>query len=250
MGLGIGGFDISSVASLAINVTSLSNPAAFTARCCGGGLMQAGEAVLQNLGEMMGLPQHSIDFAQGLFDEAFGNAAGAAANYKEAYQGLMDSMSPMDAGCMNGHICDVAHNTAQGIAKLPQEQLAQGGSSTADKIANASTDKSSNFNNMIGQQTQDGSASAAGRSSGSSKGSSAGNFLEVLAKAMGSVLGKKAGEMMKSMDALKNAGEGEEFSKAQAEFSGKSQVYGMLSNLTNTVIKTIGESMSTLARKS
>ncbi|WP_020410904.1 hypothetical protein [Hahella ganghwensis] len=219
MGFGIGGFDLSSVASMAMNVASLSNPAMFAARCCGGGLLQAGEAVIQNLGEMMGLPQHSIDFAQGLFNQAFGNTAGAASNFQEAYQGLLESLSPTDAARVQGQIGDAAQGAA--------EEIQNGG----------------DFSDLVGRQIQEEGTS------GCEGGKGKGNFLQALAKALGTVLGEKAEKMMDSLEKLEGAEEGKEFSQAQAEFSADSQTFSMMSNLTNTVIKTIGEALNTAARK-
>ncbi len=57
-----------------------------------GGALDIGDKLLQGIGEKLGLPQSTIDAAQGIFRQGMGDTAGARQNYQEAVDGL----SPMD----------------------------------------------------------------------------------------------------------------------------------------------------------
>ena len=108
------------------------------------------------------------------------------------------------------------------------------------------------------------SKDAAGEAQGSGKGGrkSAGSWLQAIAKAMGEVLGQKAGEMVKLSDkisSLAQEGKGLEgdakadnaadMTAAQTELQGVSQEYKLLTETISTVLKGIGEALSTMGRK-
>ena len=91
---------------------------------------------------------------------------------------------------------------------------------------------------------------------------SAGSWLQAIAKAMGEVLGQKAGEMVKLSDkisSLAQEGKGLEgdakadnaadMTAAQTEMQGVSQEYKLLTETISTVLKGIGEALSTMGRK-
>ncbi|MCG8037638.1 MAG: hypothetical protein JAZ19_11435 [Candidatus Thiodiazotropha taylori] len=86
----------------------------------------------------------------------------------------------------------------------------------------------------------------------SSKGSSSGNWLVVLASALGKQAGEhlknmvKLGEDMGGMDSKKNP---EEFAQMQSEFQAESQIFKMFQESISTMIKSIGEGLSSVARK-
>lgn len=79
-----------------------------------------------------------------------------------------------------------------------------------------------------------------------------GNWLMVLAKALGEASGKhlknmvELGEKMGAMDSEENP---EAFAETQAEFQAASQIFKMFQESISTMIKSIGEGMSTVARK-
>lgn len=79
-----------------------------------------------------------------------------------------------------------------------------------------------------------------------------GNWLMVLAKALGEASGKhlknmvELGEKMGAMDSEENP---EAFAQTQAEFQAASQIFKMFQESISTMIKSIGEGMSTVARK-
>lgn len=79
-----------------------------------------------------------------------------------------------------------------------------------------------------------------------------GNWLMVLAEALGKASGKhlknmvELGEKMGDMDSEENP---EAFAEVQAEFQAASQIFKMFQESISTMIKSIGEGMSTVARK-
>ena len=107
---------------------------------------------------------------------------------------------------------------------------------------------------------------ASNRTGGSGKGGkkSTGSWLMAIAKAMGEVLGEKASKMVElsgkisdAADAQKSAGKDQkaqqeaaaDMTKAQTEMQGVSQEYKLPTETFSTVIKGIGESLSTMGRK-
>lgn len=117
-----------------------------------------------------------------------------------------------------------------------------------------------NVRKQLGEESKD----AAGEASGAGKGGkkSTGSWLQAIAKAMGEVLGQKAGEMVKLTDKISSLAEAsgnmkgedkqknaQEMTAAQTEFQGVSQEYKLLTETVSTVIKGIGESLSTMGRK-
>ena len=81
---GLGG--IGNIASLALNSTGLGTIASMAAK----NLVSAlGQAFIQKVGDMLGLPQPLIDAAQGQYALASGDPAGALKNFQEAAQGFV-----------------------------------------------------------------------------------------------------------------------------------------------------------------
>ncbi len=88
------------------------------------------------------------------------------------------------------------------------------------------------------------------------KGGGANSWLIALAKAMGQTAGKHADklvELSNKMDAASSSqgkgGPSSEFTSAQSEFQAESQMFGMLQNAFTNALKSIGEGLSTMARK-
>ena len=91
---------------------------------------------------------------------------------------------------------------------------------------------------------------------GGGKGKSSGeSWLVALAKAMGSIAGKHAQnlqDLSKKMDqagSTEGGGASQEYMEAQSKFQAESQLFGMLQNSFANAIKTIGEGLTTMARK-
>lgn len=109
---------------------------------------------------------------------------------------------------------------------------------------------------------------ASNRTGGSGKGGKkpAGSWLMAIATAMGKVLGEKAAEMVKLSDKISAAAQdkkdaidkkdsdakekaAETSTQAQTELQGVSQEFKLLTETFSTVIKGIGESLSTMGRQ-
>lgn len=102
----------------------------------------------------------------------------------------------------------------------------------------------------------------ASEQSGSSKGSSGGSWMQAIAKAMGEVMGQKASRMVQlSQEIAQKAGgtsSGSDADKMKAaadtqklntEFQATGQEFNLLQTTFSTTIKTLGEGMSSIARK-
>lgn len=74
-----------------------------------------------------------------------------------------------------------------------------------------------------------------------------GSWLVALALALGKAMSKLQDDMMK--DAKEAGGKGAGATEANARLQAESQLYTMVANSINTVIKAIGDANTTLARK-
>lgn len=109
-------------------------------------------------------------------------------------------------------------------------------------------------NNLVAQANEN--DSTAGADGKPKKGES---WLVAIAKAMGATAGKIAGEMVKLSDQIgnvKTGGDAEQQQEAakqmqqlNAEFQAQSQMLNLVSNSISTGLKSIGEAMTTIARK-
>lgn len=96
------------------------------------------------------------------------------------------------------------------------------------------------------QREKDGVAGSGGKS-----------WLVAIAQAMGNALGTKAAklvELSKKLDSLAGSSSDDqqaakEFQKTMAQFQAESQLFSMMSNAFSTAVKSIGEGMTSLARK-
>jgi hypothetical protein len=120
----------------------------------------------------------------------------------------------------------------------------------------------------IMEQGQGGDDCKGGKAGKGGKGQPAGNWLIAMARAMGAAAGDHAKRMVelsnkindlsskgKGIDASSDAGKKEqadnaaETSAAQAEFQAEGQMFSMLQNSFSNAIKSIGEGLTTMARK-
>ncbi|MDO5288721.1 MAG: hypothetical protein Q4F13_03700 [Pseudomonadota bacterium] len=117
-----------------------------------------------------------------------------------------------------------------------------------------------NIRKQLGEESKDATGEASG--AGKSGKKSTGSWLQAIAKAMGEVLGQKAGEMVKLSDKVSSLGEkssglegdakqenAQAMTAAQTELQGVSQEYKLLTETVSTVLKGIGEALSTMGRK-
>lgn len=95
------------------------------------------------------------------------------------------------------------------------------------------------------------------QSNESGGGGKAKSWLVAIAQALGSIMGDKAAKLVEltgKMDKLAAADPedqkaAKEFQKTMMEFQAQSQLFSMISNASSTAIKSIGEGMTTAARK-
>lgn len=88
-------------------------------------------------------------------------------------------------------------------------------------------------------------------------GSGGKSWLVAIAQAMGNALGTKAAklvELSQKLDSLAGTSSDDqqaakEFQKTMAQFQAESQLFSMMSNAFSTAVKSIGEGMTSLARK-
>lgn len=103
---------------------------------------------------------------------------------------------------------------------------------------------------MVKDRMEEEQGDASNGSGTSSKG--AGNWLIILAKALGAKSGEhlknmvELGEKMGSMNSEENP---EAFAETQAEFQAETQIFKMFQESISTMIKSIGEGLSSVARK-
>ena len=174
-------------------------------------LMSAiGQQVIQQLGEKLGLPQSTIDMAQGAFCAATGDKAGVRQNLQEAIGGFAETFnaSPAEEGAANRDVNDAIDRMVS--------QMADG---------------------------EDAKAARAGGKGGKA-GSSGQSWLMALAEALGEKLDKMAGEMSSMADKITDKSP-----SLTAKFGAKSQEFGILMNAATNAIKTVGEGLSNSARK-
>lgn len=119
-----------------------------------------GQQILQSVGDKLGLPQSTIDLAQGAFAGSIGDLGGAQTNLSEAVGQLGDffGASPAEKGDVERNLNDAIDNIATDLAesKDAKEAKFSGGRSwltalasklgeTSDKLANELEDLSQNL---------------------------------------------------------------------------------------------------------
>ena len=127
-----------------------------------------------------------------------------------------------------------------------QSGVEQYASNQEDQSCNDSMD---GILSMIQKSMQD-ETSAASKGAGGQGGG--GNWLTVLARALGKVAGehlKKMVELGEKMGQLDSKEQASEFAKTQAEFQAESQIFKMFQEAIGTMVKSIGEGMTSVARK-
>lgn len=179
--------------------------------------------------------------------QAVTNAAGEY--LKSALNELVDNMN-MPA-FMKQDALSIIDQILNGNQSAVPAALQQG----ADNIVKGGGDQSasdimSGIMRMVQDAMREETESASSSSSGGKAGD--GNWLAVLARALGSTAGKhlkkmvELGEKMGSIDSKENP---EQFAQIQAEFQAEAQIFKMFQEAIGTMIKSIGEGMSSVARK-
>ena len=235
LGIGGGGNLFSSIANIALQGAlgvATGGASLMVTTALKGLMMSIGDQLLQNIGQKLGLPQGAIDFAQAAFHGAAGDPGGAIQNIGEASQGLGLAAGLDQFG--TGEVERNAFNIVDQLQKNVQDRLENGSDEDGNVRGNA--------------KTRAAGASAAGGES----------FLVRLALALGKAIDAKMDEQLKiagEIDDAKNAAEGGDkgadsnITQQGAKLTALGQEITILSNALNTALKSIGESVSTLARK-
>lgn len=182
---------------------------------------QIGKELIQTLGQQMGLPQPMIDAAQGALETAAGNPAGAAQEYAQAAQGSAAMVAD--------------------LGQLFQQSPAQIGEAQRD-VQSAQDDFIQNQILQGAQQgsDEDGNARGVGAKGSASKGS----WLMVLAEALGRKANAAANELASKSNSLDWKDP-----KQSSDFQALTQQFNMLMSAITNAIKSVGEGMTTAARK-
>jgi biopolymer transport protein ExbB/TolQ len=167
--------------------------------------------VIQQLGQQLGLPQGVINMAENAFSAATGTAGGPA-SIAEAVAGL-----------------------AQQFGLSPSQQ---------GELTRAAQNDSRDMFDKLAEAFQSGKEKAEAKKS-SKDGRS---WLQAIADSMSTVLDKKVEDMDKMAQALDKQGTNRS-TKSSTDLQVAGQEFSYLMNSTSTVIKTIGEGLSGMARK-
>jgi hypothetical protein len=173
--------------------------------------VEAASQLIQNLGDALNLPQPMIDMAQGSLRGSMGDFAGAANEYSQASQG---------AG-------QLFESYAQQVGASAFD-AASGGRDVNQSVAE------------LGARAAEGEDFRAARSGGREGGS----WLMALATALGEKLDAMADDIKGLADAITK-----EDPSTTAKFGAATQEFGILMNATNNALKTLGEAITTTARK-
>jgi hypothetical protein len=204
--LGIGGFN-----PISLLATAALGPAGgIVAQLATQVFSQMGQQLIQNMGNQLGLPQSTIDFAQSSFAGNHGDIVGQFSNLNEGIESLGAELgaTPFEIGEANGKANDFIQDLVRDMSES--------------------------------QDFKDAKANPKGK--GGVPG--APGWLMAMAEALGSKLDELAHDMEQRAASIS-----EKDPSSSAEFGVVSQQFSMLMNATNTAIKTIGEALGGMARK-
>lgn len=173
--------------------------------------------------------------------DKFGPDAGnlASASFRDAFGSNFQGVDGWDSEPLT--------SAANAVIDAANHQGANGAyTGDADRAGNDLQDA---FSKAINDE-----ALARAMKSGSDKESDgpADSWLVAIAKAMGKMLGNQAQHLVDLTNEMaKHTGknDAQEFQQINAEFSAQSQMFGILSNSFSNSIKTIGDGLTTIARK-
>ena len=172
-------------------------------------MTQAVSAVAQQIVQQAG---DAIGAPQSMIDMAQGHVAGALGDPEGAGRNLEESIEAYgkEVGTTPSQIGDVQRQVSEQIQKAGEEAM----------------------------QTDEAKEAKAGGAGGK------GGWLHALAQALGKAADKAAADLEQKASKLDGATPSQ-----SAEYSADAQAFGMLMNAINQAIKTIGESLNTVARK-
>lgn len=171
-----------------------------------------GKEVLQQLGQQLGLPQSAINLVQDGFSMATGSMGGPAT------------------------IAEAVASLAQNFDLSPSQQ---------GELQRAAESDSRDMFQQLSDAFQSGEAQAKAQSS---RGGKARSWLQAIADSMSAVLDKKVQDMDRMSQSLDKQGSNRS-TKMSTDLQVAGQEFSFLMNTSSTVIKTIGEGLSGMARK-
>lgn len=183
-------------------------------------VMQAvGQQIIQSLGQKLGLPQGVIDLAKTAFSTAAGGAGGLGG-------------SPLSIGDAVGQVASGSGMTAAAQGALTREL----------------TDQAENIAEKLFTASREGSDRA--KTEGSRNGKvGSGNWLRAIAEAMAASMDSKIEEMQSLAKTYDGQSKDNKSTKTMTDLQVATQEFSYIMQSTTNMIKTIGEGLSTIARK-
>lgn len=173
-----------------------------------------GQQVIQLLGQKLGLPQGMIDIAKTAFSAASGGA---------------------NIGSIEQTVAEVAAGI--GASAMQEGQMARQATQAAENIAE-----------KLFQASREGSERA--KTDGAKDGKAGkGNWLRAIAEVMAASMDKKIEEMQQLAKAYDSQSKDNKSTKTMTDLQVATQEFSYLMQSTTNMIKTIGEGLSTMARK-
>lgn len=171
-----------------------------------------GQQVLQQLGEKLGLPQGMIDIAKSSFSASIGGAPSSIADAVSTVG--YGVLSPSEQGAMTREMSQQAENIAENLFAASRE-----GSDRA-------------------------------KTEGSREGrAGSGNWLRAIAEVMAQSMDAKIDEMQSLAQTYDSQSKNNKSTKTMTDLQVATQEFSYLMQSTTNMIKTIGEGLSTMARK-
>ena len=200
-----------------------------------------------------------------LITQGVGQAVNQAAQQLCQTAGMPKFLTDMIGGLVKDVVGQLTHHSDQGCDEAAQQNFGGDINSMIEGLVKSITDGAK----AIMEQGQgDDCKPTKGGKGGKGGAQPAGNWLVAMARAMGAAAGDHAKRMVelsnkindlsskgKGIDASSDAGKKEqadnaaETSAAQAEFQAEGQMFSMLQNSFSNAIKSIGEGLTTMARK-
>jgi hypothetical protein len=201
-----------------------------------------------------------------MITQGVGQAVNQAAQQLAQTAGMPKFLTDMIGGLVKDVVGQLTHHSDPGCDEAAQQGLGGDIGKMIQDLVKSIVDNAK----AIMEQGQGGEEGKSGKAGKGGKGGAqpAGNWLIAMARAMGAAAGDHAKRMVelsnkindlsskgKGIDASSDAGKKEqadnaaETSAAQAEFQAEGQMYSMLQNAFSNAIKSIGEGLTTMARK-
>lgn len=200
-----------------------------------------------------------------LITQGVGQAVNQAAQQLCQTAGMPKFLTDMIGGLVKDVVGQLTHHSDQGCDEAAQQNFGGDINSMIEGLVKSITDGAK----AIMEQGQgDDCKPTKGGKGGKGGAQPAGNWLVAMARAMGAAAGDHAKRMVelsnkindlsaknKGIDPKSDAGKKEqadnaaETSAAQAEFQAEGQMFSMLQNSFSNAIKSLGEGLTTMARK-